>query len=215
MKQQPRQPKPKNNYMTPVIIIACITLPLVIWYQVTNSVMEKLLILFTFFTVVAPLSLGIVNICINMMIKPKKMINNKPNVTIGKMQVKPNTENTQNIFNNIKGVTNNNNYTNSYTNTKKGGKVNPSEYYPIVRNALIVYFKEGILTREDILLFKDHLNSRLGNRLSIYNNFQFKNDANEIYTKLKSSILKDDDYKYLIDVLNQIIQQNNNQQGII
>lgn len=182
--------KPKNNYFTPFIIVGVIAIPLVLWYSVTNSVMEKLLILFIFATFVLPLTLGMISICINMLIKP----------------VRPNSNN-----NNVNYIQKNNATTSIIANSKpkKGGKSNPSKYYPIVRNSIIAYMKQGILTREDILTFKSCLDGRLGNRASMYNNcanFQFQNDANEIYAKLKSSVLRDDDYKYLIEVLNSIIQ---------
>lgn len=201
MKQQQVKKKPRNNYLTPSIIIGCIALPLLLWYQFTNSIMEKILIIFTFVTIIVPLSIGMINICIGTIITPHKTTPNNNNYKQSRIEPmqKGNTNYNRDYSNIGKNV----------FNVKKGGIGNPSEYYKIVRNSLIVYFKESVLTREDILYFKQCLDSRLGNRLSVYSNFRFENEANEIYTKLKSSMLKDDDYRYLIDVLNEIIQSKN------
>ena len=166
----------KNNYFTPFITIGLIALPLVIWYATTNSVMEKLLILFIMATFVIPLTFGLLNICLNMLLKPVKPSNNS----------KP-----------TKG---------DLSRTKKGGvKTNPSKYYFTVRNTVVTYLQNGVITRDDILYFKSCLDSRLKGHVNIYNHsFKFKNDANEIYIKLKSSVLKDEDYKYLMNVLTEI-----------
>ena len=57
------------------------------------------------------------------------------------------------------------------------------------------------LTRHQILEFKRELNGLLGDVISDYSGFRFENDLHEIYTKLKSPLLNDKQYQYLISLL--------------
>ena len=64
------------------------------------------------------------------------------------------------------------------------------------------------LTRHQILEFKRELNELLGDVISDYSGFRFENDLHEIYTKLKSPLLNDKQYQYLISFLDVSLDGN-------
>lgn len=81
----------------------------------------------------------------------------------------------------------------------KDVKVNPSPYYLQFRAQITKASK--VLKREEVLQLKREVDNRLGDHAKVYKTFTFKNDYHEIYTKAKSSVLKDQDYIYLIEKL--------------
>lgn len=68
--------------------------------------------------------------------------------------------------------------------------------------------KNKLLKREDILNFKDQLNISLKENLKHYDGFSFKNDANEIYVKMKNKHLSQEDYEGLLTYLNYLLRAN-------
>ena len=64
------------------------------------------------------------------------------------------------------------------------------------------------LTRHQILEFKRELNGLLGDVIFDYSGFRFENDLHEIYTKLKSPLLNDKQYQYLISFLEVSLDGN-------
>lgn len=62
------------------------------------------------------------------------------------------------------------------------------------------------LSRADILLFKKEIDKHLGNHAKVYmgKNFSFKNDAHEIYCKIKSKELNMLDYQQLYKFLKSL-----------
>ena len=68
--------------------------------------------------------------------------------------------------------------------------------------------KNRKLTRHQILEFKRELNGLLGDVISDYSGFRFENDLHEIYTKLKSPLLNDKQYQYLISLLEVSLLSN-------
>lgn len=76
--------------------------------------------------------------------------------------------------------------------------------YPIyleVRNCFRIALRNKILTRTDILEFKELLNKSLEGNLKQYQSYKFKNDAHEIYTKLKSHHITENDMTALKDYI--------------
>lgn len=84
-------------------------------------------------------------------------------------------------------------------------KTNTNPNYIEVRNRLIDVVKNGVLNRDSILKFKLELDNKLDINRYAYSNFDFENDMHEIYIKLKSSKLKDEDYQYLKAVIEDLI----------
>jgi hypothetical protein len=77
--------------------------------------------------------------------------------------------------------------------------------YPECRDLFKQAMQDKRLTREQIIYFKDKLNERLGTNRRYYNK-SYKNDAHEIYTKLKSPFLDNKDYEVLINTIMNFIR---------
>ena len=169
----------KNNYLKGLYIPISLAVPLLIWYITTDVIMEKLLILFIFGTIVIPLSLNIITMLINAVIKPL----NNPSNNIHKTKLQP-----------IKPKE-------SFS-KPKGTKVNPSPYYLETRNIIINLSKNGKLSRSKILELEKELETILGDYLVNYSKFNFENDMHYIYVLLKSSKLTDNDYINILNLLN-------------
>lgn len=93
----------------------------------------------------------------------------------------------------------------SNTKTMKGDKfksriVENKDYIELV-TILKSFMKNKILSREQILDFKEQVNNHLGESKNHYK-FKFDNDLHEIYSKLKNKSLKSSDYAELLQVLN-------------
>lgn len=84
-------------------------------------------------------------------------------------------------------------------------KTNTNPNYIEVRNRLIDSVKNGVLNRDNILKFKLELDNKLDINRYAYSNFNFENDMHEIYIKLKSSKLKDEDYLYLKALIEDLV----------
>lgn len=197
-KQQSNQP----NYLKSMIIPTIIGLCLLVTYMTTKDIMVKILCIFITFSVLIPFSLQLLQLLL---------------VTISKTGVdKP-----RDVNDILKSQSNNKIYAsefihNSNTNviiqSKKvtsKGKVNSSVYYPRLRDTISSCSKNKLFTRQDILKLKSEIDYCLGTRKYIYdNNFIFENDLHEIYIKIKSSALKDNNYEHLLQVVNEIVEKN-------
>lgn len=77
--------------------------------------------------------------------------------------------------------------------------------YIDVRTRLISVVKNGELDRGSIMKLKLELDNILGADRYSYSKFTFENDMHEIYTKLKSSKLGDQDYLYLKGLIEDLV----------
>lgn len=78
--------------------------------------------------------------------------------------------------------------------------------YNNLRNYIIACFKNKLLKRETIILLKREIDVLLEDSLVNYSNFKFSNDAQEIYTKIKSSKFTSDDWSYLLRFLEDNVE---------
>lgn len=60
--------------------------------------------------------------------------------------------------------------------------------------------QKGVLSREQILFIKNYLRQELKDYRHLYTG-HYKNDAQEIYTLLKSPLLNNSNYEYIVNVL--------------
>lgn len=187
MKKRKKTNYTRNKYIKPMmipIIVGIITLYL---YKQSNTTMERLLIAFVFFSSIIPSTLHV----IGMLLKDVAKIGVRPDREIGdgsQFKINP-TKKPINGSINFSGKV----------------KTIDNVYYKEVRDLINNTVKFGDLNRQGILEFKSELNYRLGANQYNYTKFQFENDMHEIYTKLKSSKLKDDDYIYLKAILEDLI----------
>lgn len=79
-------------------------------------------------------------------------------------------------------------------------------YYYIVRNKFIYCMQHKLLHRQAILTFKAYLNRYI--YLNKYKNIKFKNDAHEIYTKLKDTHIRKEKMLKLNKFLDKFISQS-------
>ena len=78
------------------------------------------------------------------------------------------------------------------------------EMYHKCRESFGVLMKNGMLNKKEVIYLKNLINSCLGsNVLSHYDKFKFKNDAHEIYVKLKNSYLEKGDFEKIFEYLEE------------
>lgn len=177
----------KRNFLKVMVIPTIFSFIIYFLYSSTQNKIERLLLLFVFGTLIVPLVFQLLNMCIRILINFEN----------------PNLKNKNyNSGQNNKIETISKCSTKNYkTNTQKENNT----LYTNLRDNLKELSREKQLGRSEILSFKNELDYRLANHRYNYSNFKFENDMHEIYTKLKSSKLKDDDYIYLQDTLNSIL----------
>jgi hypothetical protein len=74
-------------------------------------------------------------------------------------------------------------------------------YYQMAKDLFNNAIKAGNLNREQILYLKKVINDSLGDYLNDYMYTRYKNDAHEIYSKLKSSHISIDSFKKIIQLV--------------
>lgn len=75
--------------------------------------------------------------------------------------------------------------------------------YPKTRDRFKACMAAGMLSRPQIMYVKQLLNDSLGTKTKYYNQ-HYRNDAHEIYTKLKSPFLSNADFEKILDFLNNV-----------
>lgn len=88
---------------------------------------------------------------------------------------------------------------------KTSSKTINNPNYIALREIIINASKNKQFNRTAILNLKAEIDFRLKDYLINYSSFTFSNDLQEIYTKLKSSHLKNEDYIYLKNVVLNLI----------
>lgn len=88
--------------------------------------------------------------------------------------------------------------------------VNLNSNYFKVKNTFNSFMKKGMLNRDSILDFKKYINTNLEKNLKHYEKFYFKNDCQEIYTKLKNSSLNEANYIQMYDYLIKVQKSQKN-----
>lgn len=97
-------------------------------------------------------------------------------------------------------------------------KLKISEIYKNEREDLYIQAKElfhhlmqdGIINRSQVLSFKSMLIKSLGRYNNDYKKMYFKNDAHEIYTKMKSQHIDDHDWEQMINYLQDLTENTEN-----
>lgn len=171
----------KSLFITPII-----SAMLLIWYYLTNSVFEKIFIIFILFSTVLPLSLGMMNIMIYSAIPSKKGSNKKRNI--------PKERSAEYICRQL-----------DKKKTARKPKVKPNPYYLELRSSIINLSRKGQLTDYIIKNLKSEIDLLV---LEDYSNFRFNNVKHEIYTKIKDPAITNDDYIYLNEYLIGLIDDN-------
>ena len=148
--------KQENLFTNPALItISIITGLLLLWYKVTTAPMEKLLILFIMFTVIFPMSAGIMNILVMSAIPKSKGSNysnksTKRRTTIQKKQV------------------------NTYDK-----RVNPN--YTALRETVIAFARNGQLRQNDLDSLTDFVDCKLNER-GVDDSKTYQNSKHSFYS---------------------------------
>lgn len=169
--------KKKQTINKSLFIIPIICIPLLIWYATTNSVFEKIFIVFILFSTILPLNCGLMNVMIYSAIPSKKGSSKK------RKKYVPKERSAEYICKQL----------NKKKTTRKT-KTEPNPYYLKLRSSIINLNKQGQLTDYIIKNLKSEIDSLV---LEDYSNFRFNDVKHEIYTKIKDSAITDDDYIYL------------------
>lgn len=74
-------------------------------------------------------------------------------------------------------------------------------YYQMAKDLFNNAIKTSCLNREQILYLKKVINESLGDYINDYKYTRYKNDAHEIYSKLKSSHISIDSFKKIIQLV--------------
>lgn len=81
-------------------------------------------------------------------------------------------------------------------------------YYLQAKDLFHDAIQAGNLTHEQILYLKKIIDESLGDYINDYKYTRYKNDAHEIYSKLKSSYISIDDFKRIILLIKSFEAQN-------
>lgn len=187
-----------KKYFKPLYWLGAVATFLLVWYRFTDSILEKVLILYIGVTIGVPLTIGMLGTLLQLASNPNQQ----------KIRRKvPKERDAEYICSQMR-KRKDSNKTEQKENKSKLTKVNKSEYYPILRTLIINASKNKMLDREHILIIKDEIYKRLGNHANIYkDNFNFANDLNEIYVLIKSNALVDNDYLYLLNFVEETIER--------
>lgn len=173
----------KQSINKSLFIIPAICIPLLIWYAITNSVFEKIFIIFILFSLVAPLSLGMMNIMVYSAIPSKKGSSKKKEYI-------PKERSAEYICKQVNKK--------QPKKTTSKPKAEPNPYYLTLRSSIIKLSRQGKLTN----YIADNLKLEIDRLiLEDYSNFRFNDVKHEIYTKIKDSAITNDDYIYLNEYL--------------
>lgn len=178
--------KQKNVFQKSMIIPIFLGLILLALYNNADSKLEQLMIGLIFLMILVPFTLHLVTMLL-FYATPKS----------SKQRMAENIIKSQKDYKEIKS-------SNSIKPQYKA-KTNNNPFYIEVRSRLINVVKNGDLDRGDILKFKLELDNKLGINRYAYDNFNFENDMHEIYIKLKSSKLNDEDYLYLKGLIEDLV----------
>lgn len=168
--------KKKQTINKSLFIVPIISGMLLIWYYATNSVFEKIFIIFVLFSTVLPLGFGMMNIMIYSAIPSNKGSHKKKKYV-------PKNRNAEYICRQL-----------DKKKTTRKPKAEPNPYYLELRSSIINLNRQGKLTEYIIKNLKSEIDILV---LEDYSNFRFNDVKHEIYTKIKDSALTNDDYIYL------------------
>lgn len=178
--------KQKNKYSKSMIIPIVLGLLLLILFKNAESRLEQLMIGLIFIINLIPFTLHLISMLFLSSISAPKEKLVAENI-IQQMPKSRSKIESQGIKQDYKAKTNNN------------------VIYLDVRSRLIEAIKNGHLDRNSVLKFKLEIDNRLGMNRYAYKDFEYENDLHEIYIKLKSSKLTDDDYTYLKSLIEDLV----------
>ena len=156
--------KKKQIINKSLFIIPIICIPLLIWYATTNSVFEKIFIVFILFSTILPLNCGLMNVMIYSAIPSKKGSSKK------RKKYVPKERSAEYICKQL----------NKKKTTRKT-KTEPNPYYLKLRSSIINLNRQEQLTDYIIKNLKSEIDSLV---LEDYSNFRFNDVKHEIYTKM-------------------------------
>lgn len=174
--------KKNKNYTKTMLLQMIIGFLMLFWYSTTDSVMEKLLVGFVFFTSIIPSTLQLLTMLLNNMvhkgINPNRKVDSK-----GRIIIQSEKSIDVKIDSKESGM-------------KKQYKCKTvdNEFYLELREMIIYLSRSKKLKRKDVLNLKVRIQQLIGDDLVKYDDFDFKNDMHCIYVLLKNSKLKDEDY---------------------
>ena len=159
---------------------------LMLWYFSSDTPMERLFIFLIFITTALPFSLSVYSLALSSLIPKSKGYNNRI----------PKKNTYKDVSKNTKVIP---------MKRKTSSKTINNPNYIALRKIIISASKNKQFNRTDILILKAEIDFILKEYLANYSSFIFSNDLQEIYTKLKSSHLKNEDYIYLKNVVLNLI----------
>lgn len=178
--------KNKNKQNFALYIVPIVMGVLMLWYFSADTPMEKLFIFLIFITTAVPFALSIYSVALTSIIPKSKGSNNRASK--------------KNTYDNLPKNTNV-----LPMKRKTSSKTINNPNYIALREIIINASKNKQFNRTAILNLKAEIDFRLKDYLINYSSFTFSNDLQEIYTKLKSSHLKNEDYIYLKNVVLNLI----------
>lgn len=181
MQQTTKKKKSGVTFSNSFVFPACIAIFLYLWYRfATDSLLEKFLIIFIAATMLIPFTLNLIGMAFTYKIPKSKGSNTKKEA---KPSTKPQT-----------------------TTSKYRTKVINNPNYLALRETIRCSIKSRQLDRLGVMKLKAEVDYRLGDHIVNYSSFSFENDMQEIYTKIKSSALSDEDYLYLNSIALKLIR---------
>lgn len=176
--------KQVNKFKKAMIIPIILGLVLLILFKNADSILEQLMIGFIFLMNLVPFVLHLISMMLSGALSVPKSERVAETIIVKKDEEIKSKKSIKPTYN---------------------AKTNNNVLYIDTRSRLIDVVKNGDLDRDSIMRFKLELDNRLGMNRYAYKDFEYSNDMHEIYIKLKSSKLKDDDYVYLKGLIEDLV----------
>lgn len=203
LKTEPVEQSQSNKGKT-VWLVTLTGISLLFYYlfKGTESRLEQLFVLILYAFSVIPITLSIMfSYCMGKLNSGLKVDNkNKP-------YKKPDAYAKKDKIANIAkdNVTNIKDHSNK---TNKPRKVNDSPNYESCRETITICSQQRLFSVEDVFELDQLIDSLLGEHSKVYNSFNYNNDFQKIYTKLKSKKLVEKDYEFILEWCSKIAKES-------
>jgi len=192
--------KTKVNSNSSIFILPCVILGIGLsifyFYQTLDSNLERIFIIVAGLMILIPILPSLINMSVRNLLNYKSNGNKRPRTTIDNQGniIKPKTT----------SVAKNNDKEGTDTKTEKKykTKICTTKGYSDIKEMIIKASQNKEMDRECVINLVEEIDGLLGIHRRLYDTMKFTNDFHEIYTKLKSSKLVEEDYEYLFAWLN-------------
>lgn len=200
LKTEQEQERQEDHFGKAVflIILTGISLLFYFLYKGSDSKLEQLFIVLLYGFSVIPITFTIMlSICMDKLNNGFKPVNKGKKSSNTKKPIKDTSVSESNVAS-IKEHSKRSN---------KPRKVNSSKNYESCRETVTICFQQKLFSAEDVFDLDQLIDDLLGEHSKVYNSFNYNNDFQKIYTKLKSKKLVEKDYDVILEWCSNIAKE--------